>query len=64
MFQHPDNMQAMVDWKLEAPRRNAEDRRRAAIVRPRCHFEARPRPWTAWFTRQRRTRTSPKPTIA
>lgn len=64
MFQHPDNLQAMVDWKLETPRRQAEEHRLAAIANPRCRFERSPRAWTTWFSRPRRTRTAPKPTVA
>ena len=65
MFQHPDNLRAMVDWKLEGPRRDAEDRRLAQLARPHCRFDRGPwRSWTAWFTRPGRTRSAPKPTIA
>jgi len=65
MFQHPGNMQAMVDWKLERPRRDAENTRLAALARPRCPVERRPRrSWTGWFSRPGRTRSAPKPTIA
>jgi hypothetical protein len=65
MFQHPNNLQAMVDSKLEGPRRDAENRRLASLARPRCRFDRRPRrSWTVWVTRLRRTRSAPKPTIA
>jgi hypothetical protein len=64
MFQHPNNMQTMVDWKLEQPRRAAGARRQAQLARPRCRFDRSRRSWTAWITRPRRTRSAPKPTIA
>jgi hypothetical protein len=65
MFQHPSNLQAMVDGRLEGPRRDADARRLAHLARPRCRFDRRPRrSWTAWVTRPRRTRSAPKPTIA
>jgi hypothetical protein len=65
MFQHPSNLQAMVDWKLEGHRRDAIDRRSAHLARPRCRIERRRRRfWTAWVTRPLRTRSAPKPTIA
>jgi hypothetical protein len=65
MFQHPGNLQAMVDWKLEGHRRDAEDNRLAHLARPRCRYDRGPRrSWMAWVTRPRRTRSAPKPTIA
>jgi hypothetical protein len=65
MFQHPGNVQAMVDWKLEGPRRDADGRRFARIARPRCRFDRSPRrAWFAWIVRPRRTRSTPEPTIA
>jgi hypothetical protein len=65
MFQHPNNLQLMVDWKLEGHRRDAEDRRFARLARPRCRFERGPRRlWLGWTARARRTRPVPKPTTA
>jgi hypothetical protein len=65
MFQHPSNLQAMVDWKLEGNRRAARDRRSADLARPRCRFDRGPRRlWNAWLVRPRRTGSAPKPTIA
>jgi hypothetical protein len=65
MFQHPNNLQAMVDWKLEGQRRDAGSRRLARIARPRCRFDRVPRQSRfAWISRPRRTRSAPKPTIA
>ena len=65
MFQHPSNLQTMVDWKLEGHRRDASERRYAHLACPRCRSERRRlRSWTAWVTRPIRTRSAPKPTIA
>ena len=65
MFQHPSNLQTMIDWRLEGPRRDADGRRFARLARPRCRFDRGPRRlWTAWTSRPRRPRPAPKPTIA
>ena len=65
MFQHPDNLQATVDWKLEGHRRAATERRSARLAHARCRPDRGPRwLWTARMTRLLRTRSAPKPTIA
>jgi hypothetical protein len=65
MYQHPDNMPAVANWRVEQQRRTADDRRLAQLARPRCAAVHRPhRSWVGWLSRPRRTRPAAKPTIA